>query len=246
METLRNIVRRLPIVRSVLRAVVERYQRFQLASKDTEGRFTYVVERNAWRGSDSVSGTGSDFHQTRIVAKRLPEVFREFDISTMLDVPCGDFHWMKNVDLAAVDYTGADIVRQLVRDNSGRYTSDKIRFVHLNLITDRIPDIDLIFCRDCLVHFSIDDIMLALQNISRSNAKYLLTTTFPDRQVNTDILTGQWRVLNLQAAPFSLPEPIWLANEGCTESDGAYQDKAIALWRVADIRESLGRDASDR
>jgi hypothetical protein len=35
----------------------------------------------------------------------------------MLDAPCGDFNWMKEVDLSAVHYTGGDIVEPLVNSN---------------------------------------------------------------------------------------------------------------------------------
>jgi hypothetical protein len=99
----------------------------------------------------------------------------------------------------------------------------------------RPPAADLLLCRDCLVHLSFADIDKALRNIRRSSLAYLLTTTFPAESVNADIVTGDWRPLNLQAAPFNLPTPVELINEGCTEGDGAFADKSLGLWRIRDL-----------
>jgi len=103
------------------------------------------------------------------------------------------------------------------------------------LIEDHLPSADLILCRDCLVHLSYDDIRNALKNICSSNIRYLLTTTFPNRE-NRDIETGQWRPLNLEAHPFFLPKPIAVINENCSESKGAYSDKSLALWDLSETR----------
>ncbi|MGH8527432.1 MAG: class I SAM-dependent methyltransferase, partial [Gammaproteobacteria bacterium] len=76
-------------------------------------------------------------------------------------------------------------------------------------------------------------------NIGRTGSRFLLTTTFPDHPLNVDIQTGEWRTLNLQCAPFNLPEPLELIVEGCTQNDGRYADKSMALWRMEDVADSL-------
>ncbi len=241
MGTLREIAKKIPGVPFVYRALRNWYASFRLKSKSMEDIFAEIHRNNTWGGKDSVSGQGSDVNQTWIIARELLNIFKNFNISTMLDIPCGDFHWMKGVNLNGIDYTGADIVEELIRKNGEKYAGERVQFQHLSLIKDNLPKVDLIFCRDCLVHFSTADVFLALNNICNSNSAYLLTTTFSDRTVNDDILTGQWRVLNLQIAPFALPKPLKIVNEGCTEDDGAYEDKALGLWRIADIRENLTR-----
>jgi len=241
MGTFREIVKKIPVLPFVYRALHNRYAIYQWKGKSTEDVFTGIYRSNAWRGKVSVSGTGSDVHQTIIITRELPALFNDFNISTMLDIPCGDFHWMKNVDLSSIDYTGADIVKELIRKNREKYARDGVRFQHLNLIKEKLPKVDLVFCRDCLAHFSFADIFLALDNVCNSQSEYLLTTTFTGRIVNYDIVTGQWRTLNLELAPLVLPKPLKIINEGCTECDGAYKDKALGLWRIADIRESLTR-----
>lgn len=207
--------------------------------KGTEGVFTDIYKRNAWGGKESVSGSGSSIHKTRVIIRELPKLFDDFHTSTILDIPCGDFYWMKNVDLEGMDYTGADIVRDLIQKNKDVFENESTHFKCLDLILDKLPKVDLIFCRDCLVHFSFKDIFLALRNICESQSEYLLTTTFPDRKDNYDIGTGQWRPCNFNVAPFMFPKPIRLINEECTEGNGSYKDKSLALWKIKDIREVL-------
>ena len=201
----------------------------------TEEVFTGIFETNSWLGKSSVSGPGSDPDQTAKIIAELPNLFRKFNISTVLDIPCGDFNWMRNVDLSGIKYLGADIVKELISLNVAKYKSENISFMYANVITDRLPAVDLILCRDGLVHLSFADIRHALNNICRSGSKYLLTTTFPDRESNEDIRTGDWRVLNLQIAPFNFPPPLATILEGCTENGNAFRDKTLALWRISEV-----------
>lgn len=207
--------------------------------KSTEDVFTDIYKRNVWGAKESVSGSGSSIYTTRVIVRELPALFNDFNIATMLDIPCGDFHWMKTVDLNGIDYTGADIVKELIQRNQEKYERDRTRFQSLNLISDKLPKVDLVFCRDCLVHYSFKDIFLALHNICESHSEYLLATTFSNRKDNYDIGAGQWRPCNLEVAPFMFPKPLRTINEECAEGNGNYKDKSLALWKIGDIREIL-------
>lgn len=173
--------------------------------------------------------------QTEIIRKEIPLLLERLGVRSVLDVPCGDFNWMKAVDLGSIQYIGGDIVPDLVAKNQATYSSPTRRFELLDITTSPLPDADLIFCRDVFVHFSFDDILAAFENICHSNAQYLLTTTFPKRHVNEPISTGAWRPLNLNIDPFRLAAPIGLINEGCTEWNGQWADKSLGLWRVCDL-----------
>ena len=245
MGKLTKIAKRIPVIRFVYRALRDRYARYQLNSKSAEDVFTDIYRSNAWHGQNSVSGYGSDVHQTRIITRELPALLNDLHVSTMLDIPCGDFHWMKSVDLNSIDYTGADIVKELIQKNTEKHSRDGVRFQYLNLIEDELPKVDLVFCRDCLVHLSFADIFLAMHNVCNSQSDYFLTTTFTARKANHDIVTGDWRALNLELAPFMLPKPLKIVNEGCTTGDGAYEDKSLGLWSIADIRERLAKSYMD-
>jgi len=232
---LREFARNLPLVPPVYRAL----RQYLLKIKTAEKVFTDIYKRNSWGGKHSVSGPGSDFDQTRVIVQELSALINDLNISTMLDIPCGDFFWMKDVDLSRLNYIGADIVKELVQVNVERYSDDRVQFQCMNLISDELPNVDLIFCRDCLVHLSFADIFLALDNVCNSRSDYILTTTFTGRMENSDIVTGQRHNLNLELAPFAFPQPLRIIVEGCTEKDGAAEDKSLGLWRVADIQECL-------
>ena len=201
----------------------------------TKEIFTSIENNNFRSSAESVSGPGSEMKQTQTLIKELPKLFKNIGIKSVLDIPCGDFNWMKEVGLSNIDYIGADIVDKLIVENKKRYSSDNINFLPLNIITDVLPRVDLIFVRDCFVHLSYYDIQNAITNIKRSGCKYLMTTTFVDYHSNYDILTGKWRRINLQDIPFNFPEPEYTLIEDCTEGDGKFKDKAMGLWFIENI-----------
>jgi len=200
-----------------------------------EERFNYIHKSNFWVSQSSVSGEGSDETQTEEVRVNLPKIILEYKIQRMLDLPCGDFNWMESIELNLLEYTGADIVQEIIRVNNEKYSNDKRRFIKLDIIKDNLPKADLIFCRDCLVHLSNDNILKSIKNIKRSKSKYLLTTTFTECEINEDIVTGDWRIINLIKEPLNFPNPILLINEKCTEGNGTYSDKSLGLWRISDL-----------
>ncbi len=202
--------------------------------------FIDIYHKNHWSSEVSRSGTGSELIQTATLVEKLPDIFQEYGIKTVLDLPCGDWNWMKYVDLQEVQYHGGDIVKEIIASNRQKYLSDQVRFSQMNILADQIPQADLILCRDCLVHFSYRDIARALDNIHRSRSTYLLTTTFPEKS-NTKIVTGAWRPINLAAPPFNLPAPLLEINENCTEGGNQYQDKTLALWELQGLSTSVDR-----
>lgn len=211
-----------------------------MTGESIQDTFVHIYRENYWGNSDSRSGAGSDLTQTAEIRARLPELIKKFSVNSMLDIPCGDWHWMKEVQLN-INYTGADIVPDIINMNAKQYGNDKRRFLVLDMTKDALPKVDLVFSRDVLVHMSFDDAYAALQHISASGATYLLTTTFTDREENFDIITGLWRPLNLTVAPFNFPEPLALINEKCTEGDGSWGDKCLGLWNTEDLRAALNR-----
>jgi 2-polyprenyl-3-methyl-5-hydroxy-6-metoxy-1,4-benzoquinol methylase len=201
-----------------------------------ENIFTEIYKRNWWGDKDTRSGTGSNLMQTKSIIESIPNILKEYKISTILDIPCGDFYWMNNINLNGINYIGADIVKELIELNTGKYESLNISFKKLNLIEDELPKVDLIFCRDCLVHFSFENIYKSIINICNSQSKYFMTTTFIKIEKNVDIETGQWRPINFETHPFHFPKPIKIINEGCTENNNIYSDKSLGLWNINDIR----------
>ncbi len=210
-------------------------QEAELSGLSLEERFARIYETNLWFDAESRSGAGSSLESTAQLRTDLPPLLQRLNTKRLLDVPCGDFNWMSYVDLSGIDYVGGDIVERMIEVDRERYESPSRHFLKVDVISGPLPQADVILCRDCLVHFSFANILATFRTMKASGAKYLLTTTFPSREANTDIVDGDWRPLNLQQAPFRLPAPQDGILEGCTEEGGAYADKTLAVWRVADL-----------
>ena len=204
-------------------------------SLSTEQTFREIYESNHWSGKESVSGSGSAEMQTNEIGMQIPRLVRELGIRKFLDVPCGDFNWMSKIELELDYYIGGDIISEIVYKNSNTYGTEKRKFIEIDLTMDELPKADMLLCRDCLVHFSNDDMTRALKNIKQSKITYLLTTTFPACPANEDIVTGDWRVINLELAPFSFPKALKLINEKCSEGENTYADKSLGLWKISDL-----------
>ncbi len=196
------------------------------------GTFEKIYESNHWNSDKTVSGPGSDDVQTEEIRRTLPELVHQLSVKTFLDLPCGDFNWMSRVDLGVDQYIGGDIISEIINQNRSEFGDEMHHFQVLDITNDPLPDADLLLCRDCLVHLSNTDIHNALDNIRNCNITYLLTTTFTDCEENTNIVTGDWRIINLERPPFNLPEPMLMINEHCTEGNGTYSDKSLGLWKL--------------
>jgi hypothetical protein len=197
--------------------------------------FSAIYRGNRFGSLESFSGEGSTLWQTRLIRRALPKLLTEIGARSILDVPCGDFNWIKEVPLGEVRYCGGDIVPELVEANQRNHGNERRSFRRLDIIRDTLPQVDLIFCRDCLVHLPFEAALAAIRNFKRSGSTWLLTTTFEDRQDNQDLIGLTWRTLNLRKPPFNFPEPARLINEGCTQENGQFADKCLGLWRLDDL-----------
>lgn len=194
--------------------------------------FTRIYENNAWRGSESKSGPSSSLRRTSALREALPGLINQYCIATLLDAPCGDFHWMQHVvSNATFKYIGADIVVPLIRRNSAAHASSNTLFVTLDITKDPLPTADLFFCRDCLFHLSYEDIALVFRNFLRSQCSYILTTSHINKRDfnNTNIKTGKWRWFDLFKPPFNL-EPNF--RELILDGGG---DRYMYLWVKEDV-----------
>lgn len=231
--------------RSVLRSSetrppVQAHLRFlkdaaKLRSMTLAQRFEHIFKTNLWGGEESRSGVGSAVTATTKLRSGLLQIIEQTKSRVLLDIPCGDFNWITEIADAVEQYIGADIVRELVDRNTRLYATANRKFMNLDLTRDQLPRADLVLCRDCLVHLSLDSTKQAIRNLRQSGSKWLLATTFTGIDVNSEIEDGDWRPLNMQAEPFYFPDPDKIIVEGCREVNGAYRDKSLGLWMLASL-----------
>lgn len=183
----------------------------------------------------SISGRGESLKEVAVVREKIPLLLKELGVRALLDAPCGELFWMEGLLLGIDRYIGVDIVPELISLNRQKYKNEGKEFLHRDISKDSLPRVDLILCRDCLVHLSFREIFSCLRNFKKTGSKYLLTTTFTALQSNEDILTGDWRPLNLQGAPFHFPPPLRIIGEQGEKYQGRYADKSLGLWRLDSI-----------
>ena len=184
---------------------------------------------------ESCSGVGSSLAVTETIRSQIPELLNELKIKSILDIPCGDFNWLKVVNLDIISYMGADIVSDIIQHNNEKYSADNKKFLRLDILKDQLPKVDLILCRDLLVHFSFKDIKRALENTKKSGSVYLLTTSFVSKNENIDIKMGEWRPLNLEKPPFLFKPPLKIINENYQGEGKKFTDKSLCLWKISEL-----------
>jgi hypothetical protein len=191
--------------------------------------FSEIYHANTWQNPESVSGRGSTLERTKIIMSHLPLLLQELNAEKLLDAACGDFNWMRYVDLETVRYIGVDVVPDLIRRNRRLYEAQCRTFKVLDITKDRLPRADVILCRDCLIHLSFARIHSAMSNFKRTSATHLLCTTHTTLLENTDCPDGGWRCVNLQLPPFNFPPPLKLIVED------AELGKCLGVWRLEDL-----------
>jgi len=199
----------------------------------SESIFTEVYKQHVWGNGPSLSGEGSDLEHTKTLRNELPNLLQEFKVESMLDIPCGDFYWLKEVNLDFLTYIGADIVEHIIQENNNKYAKKNRTFMKLDISNYNLPKVDLIFCRDLFQHLSFKDIFKSLDNIKKSGSQYFLTSSHLSIKSNKDSVTGGARSLNLLHPPFSFPEPIKILSENFTEKES--EDKSLLLWKINDL-----------
>ncbi len=106
-----------------------------LSMENASQRFEHIYKK-LWSSKESISGTGSPLDFTKNIRLHLPpKIFTKFNISSILDTPCGDFHWMQHVlkNHNEIDYIGGDIVNMLFLENNKKYASNHISFIILDI-----------------------------------------------------------------------------------------------------------------
>lgn len=155
-------------------------------------------------------GGGKIKHNAKTISDYLPELFERHNIKSMLDVGCGNFGWMCDVNLSGVKYKGVDIVQDLVDMNKEKYQKD---FECFNIVESIPKKYDLVMLRSVFIHLTNRDILKAIDNVKKSGSKYMLASTSPNIKHNKDTECLMLVNRNLEIEPFNLGKPIELINE---------------------------------
>lgn len=187
--------------------------------KTTEAVFTGIYQKNKWGGSRGEFCSGSGTVDERVVAAYVAVVSKQalcekFQGLTFVDLGCGDFRVGSRLRTLAFHYIGVDIVEPLVRYNQATYGDAATEFVHLNIVTDGLPDGDVCFVRQVFQHLSNQQIAGVLQKL-RKYRWVFITEHYPtdnerirpnlDKVQGGDIRLYKNSGVYLSERPFSLP-----------------------------------------
>ena len=176
------------------------------SNDDSESVFTDIYMHGGWgRNSEGkgYSGAGSTILNTTHYVAYLQQFIKANNIHSVVDAGCGDWTFSKEIDWGDIQYFGVDIVKSVIEENIRKYSRGNIHFEHLDILRYELPAADLLICKDVLMHLTNRDIIHFLKS-TKQFKHCLFTNNTGHEGVNIDIQRGQFRPLDLTAAPFYL------------------------------------------
>ena len=134
-------------------------ERKMLAKDNIKDKFDDIYKHKIWfQNKESLSGGGSTVAYTQPLRNWLIDNIPKLGVSSVADLACGDFNWMKFVvPEIDIEYIGLDIVDSVIEKNKD-FENTRVSFRQGNICEDVLPSCDLIIVRDCLFHLSYEDI----------------------------------------------------------------------------------------
>ncbi len=141
----------------------------QYAKLPLQQAFQTVYSSGAWQqdGSEYSSGAGSRGVAAQAYCDFVIDFIRTNNISSVIDVGCGDFFVGSRIlDATDVTYTAVDIVPELIEHHrKTKAHLSRARFLHADITKDALPAADLCLVRQVLQHLSNAEISQALANL---------------------------------------------------------------------------------
>ncbi len=187
--------------------------------------FRTVYQRKLWFSDESNSGLGSTVAFTSTFRAALESFLAEVGARSLVDLPCGDFNWMRLVQFpVGMAYLGIDLLPELIETNRSMHRRPGVDFATGDVLAE-VPRGDVVLCRDLLIHFPNAAVEQALANIRASGSRYLLATTFPRVKRNWDTRFPDSRRHNLA---LHLGEPGALL----PDFGAGITDKFVGVWSL--------------
>jgi 2-polyprenyl-3-methyl-5-hydroxy-6-metoxy-1,4-benzoquinol methylase len=195
-----------------------------------EERFSRILSSNSSGSLETPCGPGSTLEACAEIIQRLPVWIRDHQVKTILDLGCGDFHWLKEVDMTGVEYDGYDIVQAAV-EKAKKHETKWRRFHHANILSVPLPKADLVICKDVLIHLPNDDVIGSIESILKAGSRFLAATTYPGwtNLFRSGMKAAEFAPIDLEQEPFSLGIPLDMVEVPRKEANPR---KYLALWSL--------------
>lgn len=130
--------------------------------------FRRVYQSKAWGsdGKEFCSGAGSGGAAADLYCDAVIAFIREHHVKSIVDLGCGDFAiGHRIVKATGVQYTGIDVVPELIEHNKNRVQDPGVGFLCADITCALLPQADLCLIRQVLQHLSNAEISKVLSNI---------------------------------------------------------------------------------
>jgi hypothetical protein len=174
--------------------------------------FSEIYAGGQWgRGDTFDSGSGSRGEQARRYAEHIGNLLTELGARSVVDIGCGDFRVAAQFADRVQTYHGVDVVPSLIRRNTERYGSDRVRFSALDAAVDPLPEGEVCLIRQVLQHLSNQQVAAILDQCRRYPA-VVVTEHWPaptargranrdkPHGLDTRLDSGSW--VDITAPPF--------------------------------------------
>ena len=177
--------------------------------------FESAQEYIAWKrthGQESLCGSGSWKKQATDAREFIQEKIIEHKYETILDLGCGDWNWMEDIDFQGANYLGIDADAEMIYDNSVKYSFNGISFRYGDIFSIDIPEVDLVICRDVLFHVRSELAVSLINKLKQRTRLHFISTSFNQEKMNQEPRAynkiedwGFYRI-NLLVDPFNLKD----------------------------------------
>lgn len=196
-----------------------------MQATDRRSRFEAIYSTNGWNGPETPSGPGSTLGATAMLRTELPKLIADLGATAVLDAGCGTGLWIPDLP----GYVGIDLVAEALSVAAAQHPDRT--YVLGDICADRLPDCDLVICRDTLQHLSFADGRAAMANFRAAGAQWLIATTHMG-ETNRNIESGGWFPVNMEAAPFNLSDRRLLFADGQWDAGTWRADKRLGCWAL--------------
>lgn len=179
------------------------------ATPSIEEAFNWVYRTGEWgkdEKGEGTSGSGSTFENAKPYMSFLTEFLKKHEITSVVDLGCGDWQFSQHINWQGIHYTGFDVVKSVVEKNKAKFSTASIQFAQADGMQTDLPKADLLICKDVLQHLPLKEIQNFLPQLKKY--KYCLITNDVDNSTltsgNLDIPVGAYRSLDLTKPPFNL------------------------------------------
>jgi len=217
--------------------------------------FDSIYHLNAWtvrppsrvKGEATASGGGSFYYRTRVSRACIGQWLRHYDVTSVLDIGCGDANWQASVRGfgTSVRYKGIDISSEAIRRAATRkqnamLLAENFSFSHGDPMLGLPPTPDgspwqLVMMIDIMMHLSAKDILRIVHMLHVARVKYFLASHHVSlRNKSLTFGPSQWKTMSSPAArrvdPAELffPPPL----QECIDKRGS---RVHSLWLVSDL-----------